>query len=112
MSSIGPDCSLFFHLPPIFFRKAIKETVKEGDLVLDIGSGSGLLSIFAAESGARQVVGAEYNAPLATLAQQIIADNGLDKKIKIVPKMSHSLTVGPGCDLPERANVLVTCSLT
>lgn len=37
------------------FRKAIKEVVKEGDIVMDAGTGSGILSLFAAEAGAKKV---------------------------------------------------------
>ena len=51
-------------------------------IVLDIGCGTGILSIFAAKAGAKQVFGIEY-ADIADYAMTIIKQNNLSDKITI-----------------------------
>ena len=47
------------------FRKAITRAVKPGDLVLDAGTGSGILAMFAAQAGAERVIALERDPYLA-----------------------------------------------
>ena len=54
-----------------------------GKTVLDVGCGTGVLSIFAARAGAKQVFGVD-NSNIAIQAKQIILDNGLDKVVTII----------------------------
>jgi protein arginine N-methyltransferase 7 len=51
--------------------------------VLDIGAGSGLLSMMAARAGADKVVAAEWHGDLATAARRNIAANGLSNKVTV-----------------------------
>ncbi|XP_021926754.1 protein arginine N-methyltransferase 7 isoform X2 [Zootermopsis nevadensis] len=76
--------------------------------VLDIGTGTGLLSLMAAKSGADTVVACEAFQPMAECARKIISDNGLEGKIRVIPKRSTDMTVGTDGDMEHRANVLVT----
>merc|ERR1711884_419866 len=76
--------------------------------VLDIGTGTGLLSMMAASLGADTVTACEEFRPMAECAARVIADNGFGEKIKLVRKRSTELEVGPGRDLEQRANILVT----
>ena len=55
----------------------------EGKVVLDVGCGTGILSIFAAKAGAKLVIGVD-NASIADFARKIIEDNGLTHKITIL----------------------------
>jgi type I protein arginine methyltransferase len=51
--------------------------------VLDIGAGTGVLSIFAAKAGAKHVYAVE-NAEIAFFATEIIKQNGLENKITVL----------------------------
>ncbi|XP_067651513.1 protein arginine N-methyltransferase 7-like [Haliotis asinina] len=76
--------------------------------VLDIGTGTGLLSMMAASAGADSVTACEAFKPMASCAAKIMQRNNLGHKINLIPKRSTDLTVGPDGDMPHRANVLVT----
>ena len=52
-------------------------------VVLDIGCGTGILSIFAARAGAKHVYGLEF-AHIADYAKEIVKANGLSDKITII----------------------------
>jgi len=52
-------------------------------IVLDVGCGTGILSLFAAKAGARQVFGIEMS-DFAHLARKVVLDNNLDHVIKII----------------------------
>lgn len=88
------------------FETAIEKVVTQDCTVLDVGSGSGLLAMIAARVGAKSVVSCESVGSIAYLAQKIVALNGLEEQINIVPKYSYELVVGK--DLHERADILVT----
>jgi predicted RNA methylase len=72
--------------------KAVSKLNKD-DLVLDIGTGTGLLSCFAANAGACNVVGCEANAPIARVAYAIVKKNKLTKQVKVVLKHSTDLKI-------------------
>jgi len=91
------------------FERAIRRAVAAhgpAARVLDIGTGSGLLSMMAARSGAASVVTCEVVPPIAATAQRIIDANGFADRIRIVKKNSTELAVGADLDRP--ADVLVS----
>lgn len=53
-----------------------------GKTVLDVGAGTGILSIFCAQAGASKVYAIEASN-IAKLAREIVKDNGLDDIIKV-----------------------------
>ncbi len=59
--------------------------------VLDIGAGSGLLSICAARAGASEVVACERDAALAAVASADVEHNGLSDRITVVAANSREL---------------------
>lgn len=58
-------------------------TAFKDKVVLDIGCGTGILSIFAARAGAKHVYGLEF-AHIADYATEIVKQNGLSDKITII----------------------------
>ncbi|CAH0729989.1 unnamed protein product, partial [Brenthis ino] len=76
--------------------------------VLDIGTGTGLLSIMAARCGADTITACEAFKPMAECCIKILERNGVADKITVIPKRSTDLTVGEDGDLKEKANILVT----
>lgn len=67
------------------YQRAIEESPNQfkDKIVLDIGCGTGILSIFAARAGAKHVYAIEY-AEIALFAQEIIKRNGLEDKITVI----------------------------
>lgn len=73
------------------YAAAIREVVAPGDLVLDIGAGSGLLAMMAARAGASRVVACEANPALAATAREIVRRNGFADRIDVVAEKSTAL---------------------
>ncbi|KAF6724501.1 Protein arginine N-methyltransferase 7 [Oryzias melastigma] len=84
--------------------KARGETV----IVLDIGTGTGLLSMMAVTAGADLCYAVEVFKPMAEAAQNIVQRNGFSDQIKIINKHSSDVSVGPDADMQTRANLLIT----
>ena len=76
------------HKRNVFYREALRRVVTPDSFVLEIGAGSGLLSIIAASLGARCVVAIEANRDLANVAREIIRRNGHEGRVHIINKMS------------------------
>lgn len=88
------------------FQQAIEAAVTADDVVLDIGTGTGLLAMMAARAGARRVIACEMLPDLAALARLVVDANGFADRIDVVGKPSTELVVG--IDLPEPATVVVS----
>jgi len=69
------------------YREAILRTVKPGEVVLDLGAGTGLLSFFALQAGARHVYAIEMSA-IADAAAELIAANGFGDCLTLIRKNS------------------------
>jgi len=63
------------------YERAIRALVKPGDVVLDLGAGSGILSMLAAKRGAR--VHAVESTQIAGLARQLVEANGLSDRVTV-----------------------------
>ncbi|CAA7389010.1 unnamed protein product [Spirodela intermedia] len=61
------------------YRNALTNnpSLLNGATVLDVGCGTGILSLFAAQAGASKVIAVDASEKMATVASQIARDNGL-----------------------------------
>ena len=83
------------------FLRAIRETVKPDDVVLDIGTGTGVLATAAAQAGARRVYAVEASGILGA-ARELFEANGFGNIIQAIEGWSTQIS------LPEPADVLVS----
>ncbi len=83
------------------FRRAIDAVVRPGDIVLDIGAGSGILSMFAARAGAGRVYAVERTT-VAVLARELAVANGLAGIVEVI----HGDVLD--VQLPEPVDVIVS----
>lgn len=106
----------FWHIPMLndqrrndAFEAAIVAVLSEAGKdarVLDIGAGSGLLSMMAARAGARSVTACEMVPVIADTAARIINDNGFEAQIDLNSCASTQLTIGE--HMEARADILVS----
>ncbi len=89
------------HVRTAGYRQAIRETVTPEHVVVDIGTGTGVLAVTAALAGARHVYAIEGSS-IGGLAQRVFEANGLADRITLVAGRSTHV------DLPEKADVLVS----
>lgn len=108
-SSVAPA----WHLPMVndeernkAYDLALRRAVKPGDLVLEIGTGSGLVAMMAARAGAERVVSCEVLPVMADIAREVVAKNGLSERVTILTRKSTQLAVGE--ELPAPADVFVS----
>lgn len=113
---LGSGSVPFWHIPMMndvprndAFEAAIKAAIGVAGTearVLDIGAGSGLLSLMAARAGAQKVVACEMEPMIAEMAQHIVAQNGYRDRIKVYARPSTELAIGAELDAP--ADILVS----
>lgn len=83
------------------FERAIADQLRPGSVVLDVGAGSGILSLIAARAGARRVYAVEAT-PIARLARELAALNGYAHVIQMVEgDVLHA-------QLPEAVDLIVS----
>ena len=80
---------------------ALRETVKPGMVVADIGAGPGVLGVYAATLGARRVFLVEPDASVYA-APPLAQENGVGDRVEVIRAPSTQI------DLPERADVIVS----
>ena len=83
------------------FLAAVRQVVRPGDVVVDIGTGTGVLAIAAAQAGAARVYAVEATG-IGKLAEANFRANGFEDRITLVTGWSMNV------ELPERADVLVS----
>src|SRR6266496_3541390 len=80
---------------------AFRRAVKPGSVVLDIGTGTGIMALIACQLGARKVYAIEP-ADVIEVARETAELNGFLDRICFIQDLSTHIT------LPERADVIVS----
>ncbi len=81
----------------------LERAVRPGDFVLDLGSGSGILSIAAAKLGAVQAVGIEVDGDVIPIAEENVRRNGVSTLVELLEGDAAQMT-----PLLPRAQVVVS----
>ncbi|CAK9181984.1 unnamed protein product [Ilex paraguariensis] len=97
------------------YREAIDKTITKPCHVLDIGAGTGLLSMMAARamgtadsssSSKGMVTACESYLPMVKLMRKVVRANCMERKVRVINKRSDELEIG--VDITSRADVLVS----
>ncbi|CAG9835693.1 unnamed protein product [Diabrotica balteata] len=70
-------------------------------VVLDVGAGSGILSFFAAQAGAKRIYAVEAST-MAHYAQKLVEANSFNTCIKVIPGKIEEV------ELPEKVDVIIS----
>jgi predicted RNA methylase len=83
------------------FAKAIKKTVAKGDIVVDMGTGSGILAMLAAEAGAAKVYAVEIDPNNIKTLRNTFEKNGFENVIEVIEGSILEVS------LPEKVDVVI-----
>ena len=89
------------------YKQAIAKAISQGhDVVLDIGSGTGILSMFAVQSGAKEVYACEMSKTMYEMGLDVLKANRMEKLVHTMHKKSTEMKIGN--DIHERVSLVVT----
>ena len=92
------------------YKQAIAKAISQGhDVVLDIGSGTGILSMFAVQSGAKKVYACEMSKTMYEMGLDVLKANKMEKLVHTIHKKSTEMKEGN--DIPQRVSLVVTETL-
>ena len=82
------------------YARAIARVVRSGDVVIDLGAGTGILSFLACQAGARRVYAIEAS-DVSVYGEMLAAAGGFRDRVQFMQAQSTQITV------PEQADVIV-----
>ena len=86
------------------YLQAIKRAIQNNEFVLEIGTGSGILSMMAVDAGAEKVISCETSEPIAKAAKEILFNNGF--KIIVFNNFRFTPKKNSGSKYPKHENLL------
>jgi len=82
------------------YIEAMRHKIRSGDVVADIGSGTGILACLAARAGARRVYAIE-KSDWIEIAREVVKRNGLEDRVECIQGDAATLR------LPEKVDVML-----
>ena len=83
------------------FHAAIHEAVKPGDVVMDVGTGTGILAMFAAQAGAKKVYAIDATT-ISETATELVKANGMSDRIDVIHGRADEL------ELEQKVDVIIS----
>ncbi len=83
-------------------QTAIIDTVKKGDVVLEAGGGTGVLSMFALQAGAKHVYVIEFSPRFTNIIRTMAKANGFEDRITVINGDATET------DIPENVDVYMS----
>lgn len=80
------------------YQKAINRFVRPDDIVVDVGTGTGILAFFAAKAGAKRVYAIE-SSPIASITERLIVQNNLQDKVFLIRGHAPEIKLGDQIDV-------------
>jgi type I protein arginine methyltransferase len=81
------------------YARALERSVKPGSVVIDLGAGTGIMSLISCRLGARKVFAIESDEDAIEVARQIAKANGLEDQIEFVAGHSTAVTMSEPADV-------------
>jgi predicted RNA methylase len=113
MSKIATDLPIKEHVLMVndlprgqLFFDAMRAKIRPGDVVLEVGTGAGLLTCMAIKLGAKHVYTVEQSPQLQRVAARVFEANGIADKVTLIKAHSKDLA-GLGV-VPEPIDVFIT----
>jgi ribosomal protein L11 methyltransferase len=63
--------------------RCLEEIIKPGDVVFDVGTGSGVLSVVAAKLGAAKIAAVDFDAVAVRVAGENVAINAVEQQVQV-----------------------------
>jgi SAM-dependent methyltransferase len=79
--------------------RALEETVTKDSVVLDIGSGTGVWAVAAAQIGARRVVAIEQEPLLIDVIKRLATNNGVAERVQVIQGDSRQIEMSREFDV-------------
>ena len=83
------------------YTSALRAAVKPGDIVVDIGTGTGIFALLACQYGASRVYAIEPNDNIQ-IARKLARENGFQDRIEFIQDLSTRIS------LAEKADVIIS----
>ena len=87
------------------YERAIGAVVRPGDVVADVGSGPGILSLLAWRAGAAKVYAIEHDPTVVWVARRLVEANGAERVIEVIQGDARQVA------LDQRVDVIVSETL-